>query len=163
MIYEAAVITISDRASRGVYADESGKRLQTLLTEQNFRVKSYEVIPDDCEMIKERLIALSDEGIHLVLTSGGTGFSQRDVTPEATQAVIEKQTPGICEAMRAEGAKKTPMAYLSRGVSGIRKKSLLINFPGSPKACEENFAAILPFLRHGLEILIGCNHSGHTK
>lgn len=163
MIYEAAVITISDRASQGVYADESGKRLQALLTAENFQVRTYAVIPDEYEKIKEKLLALSEEGISLILTTGGTGFSPRDVTPEATRAVIEKATPGICEAMRAEGAKITPMAYLSRGASGIRKKSLLINFPGSPKACEEDFAAILPFLKHGLEILTGGGHRDHTK
>lgn len=155
MIFTAGVITISDRASAGIYEDKSGKVLVGLLKDFGFEVEKYEIIADDFDQIKEKLIEYSDENISLILTSGGTGFAQRDITPEASLAVFEKRCPGISEAIRNESAQITPMAYLSRAEAGIRNKSLIINFPGSPKACKENFEIIKSFLIHGLETIAG--------
>ena len=157
MSFTAGVLTISDRASKGVYEDQSGKVLVELLEDFGLEVRKYEIVADDFESIKEKLLAYTDEEISLILTSGGTGFSQRDITPEASLAVIEKRADGIVEAIRNESAKITPMAYLSRAVAGIRGKSLIINFPGSPKASRENFEIIKPFLIHGLETIAGCD------
>lgn len=157
MRFTAGVLTISDRASAGVYEDKSGKVLVELLEDFGLEVRKYEIVADDFESIREKLLAYTDEEISLILTSGGTGFSQRDITPEASLAVIEKRADGIVEAIRNESAKITPMAYLSRAVAGIRGKSLIINFPGSPKACRENFEIIRPFLFHGLETIAGCD------
>lgn len=155
MIFTAGVITISDRASAGIYEDKSGKVLVDLLKDFGFEVKKYEIISDDFDQIKEKLIEYSDENMSLILTSGGTGFAQRDITPEASLAVFDKICPGISEAIRSQSAKITPMAYLSRAEAGIRNKSLIINFPGSPKACRENFEIIKSFLIHGLETIAG--------
>lgn len=155
MIFTAGVITISDRASAGIYEDKSGKVLVDLLKDFDFEVKKYEIISDDFDKIKEKLIKYSDEEISLILTSGGTGFALRDITPEASLDVFDKRCPGISEAIRNQSAKITPMAYLSRAEAGIRNKSLIINFPGSPKACRENFEIIKSFLIHGLETIAG--------
>ena len=155
MIFTAGVITISDRASAGIYEDKSGKVLVELLKDFGFEVKKYEIIADDFNQIKEKLIEYSDENMSLILTSGGTGFAQRDITPEASLAVFDKRCPGISEAIRNKSAQITPMAYLSRAEAGIRNKSLIINFPGSPKACRENFEIIKSFLIHGLETIAG--------
>lgn len=155
MIFTAAVLTISDRASAGIYEDKSGKVLEKELTDFGLELVKYEIIPDDLELIKEKLIEYSNEAISLVITSGGTGISKRDNTPEASLAVIDKRVPGIGEAMREKSSKITPMAYLSRAEAGIRKETLIINFPGSPKACKENFEIIKPFLIHGLETIKG--------
>ncbi len=157
MKFSAGVLTISDRASKGIYEDKSGKVLVELLEEFGLEVRKYEIVADDFESIREKLLAYADEEISLILTSGGTGFSQRDITPEASLAVIEKRADGIVEAIRNESAKITPKAYLSRAVAGIRGKSLIINFPGSPKACRENFEIIRLFLIHGLETIVGCD------
>lgn len=157
MKFSAGVLTISDRASKGIYEDKSGKVLKELLEEFGLEVRKYEIVADDFESIREKLLAYADEEISLILTSGGTGFSQRDITPEASLAVIEKRADGIVEAIRNESAKITPMAYLSRAVAGIRGESLIINFPGSPKACRENLEIIKPFLIHGLETIVGCD------
>ena len=155
MIFTAGVITISDRASAGIYEDKSGKVLVDLLKDFDFEVKKYDIISDDFNQIKEKLIEYSGEEISLILTSGGTGFAQRDITPEASLDVFDKRCPGISEAIRNQSAKITPMAYLSRAEAGIRNKSLIINFPGSPKACRENFEIIKSFLIHGLETIAG--------
>ena len=157
MRFSVGVLTISDRASSGVYEDKSGKVLVELLEDFGLEVRKYEIVADDFESIREKLLAYTDEEISLILTSGGTGFSQRDITPEASLAVIEKRADGIVEAIRNESAKITPMAYLSRAVAGIKGRSLIINFPGSPKACRENFEIIRPFLIHGLETIAGCD------
>lgn len=153
MKFSAAVLTTSDRASQGLYEDKSGKILVDLLEKNNFDVKHYDIVADDFEKIKEKLTYYTDENISLIITSGGTGFSKRDVTVDASLEVIERLTPGIAEAMRNEGSKITPLAYLSRAVSGISKNSLIINFPGSPKACKENFEIINKFLTHALETI----------
>ena len=158
MKFTAGVLTTSDRASAGIYEDKSGKILIKLLKEMDFEVKIYEVIADDFDLIKEKLLEYSDQNINLILTTGGTGLAKRDVTVDATLAVLEKQVPGFSEAMRVEGSKITPFAYLSRSVSGIRKNSLIINFPGSSKACEENFEIIRPFLIHALETINGISN-----
>ncbi|EEI81925.1 MogA/MoaB family molybdenum cofactor biosynthesis protein [Anaerococcus tetradius] len=161
MIFTAAVLTISDRASAGIYEDKSGKLLEKELRDFGIEPVKYEIIPDDFEKIKEKLIEYSNEAISLVITSGGTGLSKRDNTPEASLAVFDKRVPGIGEAMRKESAKITPRAYLSRAEAGIRKDTLIINFPGSPKACKENFEIIKAFLIHGLETIAGIDK--HNK
>jgi len=155
VIFTAGVITISDRASAGIYEDKSGKILVDLLKDFGFEVKKYEIIADDFDQIKEKLVEYSNENISLILTSGGTGFAKRDITPEASLAVFDKKCSGVVEAIRNESAKITPMAYLSRAEAGIRKNSLIINFSGSPKACQENFEIIKNFLIHGLKTLAG--------
>ena len=159
MAYTAAVITISDKGSRGLREDTSVPALVQMLREQGYEVVYTTIIPDDQEMICRELISCADEkDIWLVLTTGGTGFSERDVTPEATERVIERRTPGIPEAMRAESLRITPMGCLSRETAGIRGKTLIINLPGSKKASTENFSAVTRAVRHGLEILRGVSH-----
>jgi len=155
-MFKTAIITISDKGSRGERIDGTGPAIQALLPSDLFEVTEYSMIPDDQALIEETLITLSDSNnFDLILTNGGTGFSKRDVTPEATINVVEKLTPGINEAMRLASLKITPKAMLSRSASGIRGNTLIINLPGSPKAASENLAAILPALPHGIEILIG--------
>ena len=134
--------------------DTSGPNLVQILKEREFDVVYTTIIPDDREMIREELVKCADElGIALVLTTGGTGFSPRDITPEATMAVVERPTPGIPEAMRAESMKITPKGCLSRSAAGIRKGSLIINLPGSKKASQENILAVIDAVGHGLEML----------
>ena len=159
MTYTAAVITISDKGSQGLREDTSGPALRAMLEEQGYAVAYTAIIPDDYEQIRRELIACADEkDISLVLTTGGTGFSPRDVTPEATESVLERRAPGIPEAMRAESMKITPMGCLSRETAGIRGKTLIINLPGSKKASTENFGAVIKPVRHGLEILRDVAH-----
>ena len=156
MDYTAAVITVSDKGSQGLREDTSGPALVRLLEENGYQVTYRAMVPDDREEIQFQLRKSADElGLWLVLTTGGTGFSQRDVTPEATEAVLEKRTPGIPEAMRAESMRITPMGCLSRETAGIRGQTLIINLPGSKKASTENFSAVVQPVRHGLEILRG--------
>ena len=153
-MYTAAVITISDKGYRGERVDTSGPNLVQILTEKGFSVTYTSVIPDEKEMIKEELCKCADElGIALVLTTGGTGFSPRDITPEATMEVVERPTPGIPEAMRAESMRITPKGCLSRSAAGIRKRSLIINLPGSKKASQENVLAVIDPVAHGLDML----------
>jgi molybdenum cofactor synthesis domain-containing protein len=156
-MFKVAILTISDRSSRGEREDVSGEIIKKIVKEKlGFEIIVYEIIPDEKEIIKEKLLNFSENlKVDLVLTTGGTGFSERDVTPEATKEIIEKEAPGIAEVIRMEGLKKTKRAMLSRGVSGIRKKTLIINLPGSPKGVEESLDAIIPALFHGLEILKG--------
>ena len=153
---QAAIITMSDSRSQSTEkVDESGAVIKEILEANDYAVVHYELISDDFEGIKNSLIRVCDQNISLVLTTGGTGLSKRDNTPEATKAVIEKEVQGISEAMRYHSLQITPRAMLSRGVSGIRQNSLIINLPGSPKAVRENLEYISPSLRHGLEILRG--------
>lgn len=153
---QAAIITMSDSRSQSTEkADESGAVIKEILEANDYAVVHYELISDDFEGIKNSLIRVCDQNISLVLTTGGTGLSKRDNTPEATKAIIEKEVQGISEAMRYHSLQITPRAMLSRGVSGIRQNSLIINLPGSPKAVRENLEYIIPSLRHGLEILRG--------
>jgi len=153
---KTAIITISDKGSKGERKDETGKVLQDILEKEGYKVEEYKIIPDEINIISEELIKLCDEKkVNLIITNGGTGFSKRDVTPEATEKVIEKHVPGFGEAMRASSLYITPKAILSRGIAGIRKDSLIINLPGSPKAAVENLQAVLGAIPHGIEILLG--------
>ena len=156
----ALVLTISDSASAGKREDLSGPETRRLLVEAGFEVQAVEVLPDDRSAIETRLRQASTEGILLVVTTGGTGFSPRDVTPEATLAVVEKIVPGIPELMRFEGAKSTPRAVLSRAACGIRGATLIINLPGSVKGVRECFGAVRTVLSHAVATLkqssLGC-------
>ena len=154
MSYTAAVITVSDKGYRGQREDTSGPNLVKILTEKGFTVTYTSIVPDEPDMIKEQLVKCADElEIALVLTTGGTGFSPRDITPEATMEVVERLTPGIPEAMRAESMKITPKGCLSRSAAGIRGRSLIINLPGSKKASAENILAVIDPVAHGLDML----------
>lgn len=156
MSYTAAVITVSDKGSRGERVDTSGPNLVEILRSRGYDVAYTAIIPDEMEKIQSELCLCADEKkINLILTTGGTGFSPRDVTPEATLAVVERQTPGIPEAMRAESMKITPKGCLSRSAAGIRGRSLIINLPGSKKASQENILAVIDPIEHGLEMLCG--------
>ena len=156
MRIKVSILTISDKGARGEREDTSGSTIQDLLKGLPSEVIHYEVIPDERDMIKEALIRCADS-LHsdLILTTGGTGLSPRDLTPDATQEVIEKEVPGFSEAMRAEGLKNTPHAMISRAICGIRKQTLIINLPGSPKAVRECLKAILPAIPHALSKLKG--------
>ena len=154
MNYTAAVITVSDKGYRGERVDTSGPNLMEILKDRNFQVVYTAIIPDDREMIQAELVKCADElSIALVLTTGGTGFSPRDITPEATMEVVERPTPGIPEAMRAESMKLTPKGCLSRSAAGIRGRTLIINLPGSKKASQENILAVIDPVAHGLDML----------
>ncbi len=156
MEYSAAVITVSDKGSRGEREDTSGPALVELLIQAGYRVVKTCIIPDDYQQIRQELIQCSDGlEVALAVTTGGTGFSPRDVTPEATLSVLEREARGIPEAMRYASLQITPRASLSRGVAGIRKKTLMVNLPGSRKAAVENLSAVLPALGHGLDVLRG--------
>ena len=155
MTYTASVITVSDRAYNRVYVDQSGPAVCTLLEKSGYQIVSVHIIPDEKNIIIETLRSLCDQGVHLILTTGGTGFAPRDITPEATRAVIERETPGLAELMRMKSAAITPRASLSRGVAGICKRSLIVNLPGSPKGAAENLGFLLPVLPHGLDMLNG--------
>lgn len=144
-----AIITLSDKGSKGERVDESGKIIGEMVVSVGASVDHYEILPDEKSGLMDALTRLCDSGkIDLVLTTGGTGVAPRDVTPEATRGVIERELPGMAEAMRAESLKKTPHAMISRAVAGIRKQTLIINLPGSPKAVRENLAVVLPALAH---------------
>lgn len=152
----AAVITLSDKGARGEREDKSGPLIVSKLQEKGYRVIETLILPDEQEMLKKNLIRLSDQRqVNLILTTGGTGFSERDCTPEATLAVATKNAPGIAEAMRAKSMKITPRAMLSREASVIRKKTLIVNLPGSPKAVEECMDVVVDQLEHGVKILLG--------
>lgn len=158
-MYSAAVITVSDKGSVGLREDSAGPAVQEILTEAGYQVVYTTIIPDEIDVIKNELIKLSDDKkTALVVTTGGTGFSKRDVTPEATIAVCEKLAPGIPEAMRAESLKITNRAILSRMAAGIRKETLIVNLPGSKKAAKENLLTVIPSLEHGLDILRDNKH-----
>jgi molybdopterin adenylyltransferase len=153
---KTAILTVSDKGSRGERIDGTGPALMSELEDKGFVISFYKMIPDEKEEIERELIYLCDElKVDLILTNGGTGFSERDVTPEATQNVIEKYVPGIGEAMRMKSLAITPKAMLSRSIAGIRKKTLIINLPGSPKGAVENLQFVLPAIPHGIAILIG--------
>lgn len=155
MSYNCAVITISDKGYRGEREDTSGPAICALAEEKGFKVVYKTIVPDEAEMIKSELVKCADElKISLVLTTGGTGFSPRDITPEATLAVVERETRGIPEAMRAESLKITPRGCLSRSASGIRGSTLIINLPGSKKAALENLNAVIDAVEHGMDMLV---------
>ncbi len=155
-MYRVGIITASDKGSKGERIDESGPKIKEIISEFGYEVVYYEVLPDDREKISNTLKHLCDENIvDLILTTGGTGFSKRDNTPEATLDIAEKMVPGISEAIRSYSMQFTKKAMLSRGVSVIRKETLIINMPGSPKAVKESMECIIPALNHGIEILKG--------
>ena len=149
-----AILTLSDKGSKGDRDDASGPAIEKIIKKINATVVSYEIIADDKNRIKRKLISLS-KGADLILTTGGTGVSPRDVTPDATLEVVDYEIPGLAEAMRMKGLKKTPFAMISRAVAGVRGKTLIINLPGSPKAVKENISVILPVLPHIIEKLHG--------
>lgn len=154
-----AILTVSDKGARGERVDESGVYLKEAMLKKGAEVSSYDIVPDELEQIKEKLIDYADNlKVDLVLTTGGTGFSPRDVTPEATLAVVDRRVPGFSEAMRQASLKITPYAMLSRAESGIRKNTIIINLPGSLKAVRENLEIILPVLPHALQMLEGEEH-----
>ncbi len=153
---KVGIITISDKGSRGEREDLSGKVIEEIVKKINGEVKYYQIIPDEKDIIQEELIKAVDKlHLDLILTTGGTGLAKRDVTPDATLEVIEKEVPGISEIIRSESFKKTNRAMLSRGIAGIRRESLIINLSGSPKGVKESLEIILRALPHGIEILKG--------
>ncbi len=159
----AFVITVSDKGSQNLRVDTAGPAVCELLKSFNYDIIGTTIIPDEFDIIKDTLQAQVDNNINLIVTVGGTGFSLRDVTPEATMAVVERETPGINELMRLESLKITPKAMLSRSRSGIADNSLIVNLPGSKKASVENLDAVLPILEHGIKILLGsANECGNN-
>jgi molybdopterin adenylyltransferase len=154
--FHAGVLTISDKGSQGLRKDESGEIVASMLDEQGFPVLYREIIPDDHRQIADKLVKWVDEnGLSLIVTSGGTGLSPSDVTPQAMKKVIDYQVPGMAEAMRAASLKKTPHAMISRAMVGVRKTCLIINVPGSPAGAMENLSVVLPALNHALSKLSG--------
>jgi len=157
----AAVLTVSDGVHAGEREDASGNVLEELLRAEGFDVVRR-VVPDDEQAISEAIRALAAEA-SLVLTTGGTGFAPRDVTPEATRTVLDREAPGIAEAIRADASARTPHALLSRGVAGLRRATLVVNLPGSPGGCRDGFAVLRPALRHGLELAAGETATAHRQ
>lgn len=150
------IIVMSDKGSKGEREDLSGKEIERMIIGLPSTVEAYEIIPDEADIIVKKLIEYADvKRLDLIVTTGGTGVTPRDVTPEATKSVIERELPGMSEAMRAESLKKTPNAMISRAVCGIRGQSLIVNLPGSPKAVRENLAVVMPALNHTIEKIKG--------
>lgn len=156
-MFKVSIITLSDKGYEGKREDVTGKTLIEFFNNTNlYEVVSYKLIKDEKDMLKDEIIKICDNNIaDLIITNGGTGFSKRDITPEATKEVIEREIPGISEYMRMESSKITKRAILSRGVSGIRNNSIIINLPGSPKGAIENLNFVIDILLHGIEILSG--------
>ena len=156
MSFRVGILTVSDKGARGQRVDASGSAIRELLAGLDTQVERYEMVPDEQGIIAGRLRVWADEErLDLILTTGGTGLSPRDVTPEATLAVIDRTVPGMAEAMRQAGLRETPMAMLSRGVAGVRGRTLIVNLPGSERAVRQNLAQLLPVLPHALETLRG--------
>ena len=158
----AAVVTVSDGVSAGVREDTSGDLLEELLRADDFDVKRR-VVSDDREVIAAALRELASSGVLLILTTGGTGFAPRDVTPEATRTMIDREAPGLAEAIRSDAIARTPHALLSRGLAGLAGDTLVVNLPGSPGGCRDGFAVIRPALRHGLELAAGDTATAHRQ
>lgn len=155
-MYTIGIITSSDKGYAGQREDKSGATIKEIVEENGFKVVKHTILPDHKEMLENEMKHMCDElKVNLILTTGGTGFSKRDITPEATKNVIEREAPGIVEAIRYYSLQITKRAMLSRAVSGIRKDTLIVNFPGSPKACKEALDFVLEELKHGIDILLG--------
>ena len=155
-LLKIAVITVSDKGYRGQREDRGGKYIVDYFKQKGWKVSEYCIVPDEKDIIRNKLMEICDENIaSLILTTGGTGFSPRDITPEATREVLDREAPGFSELIRMEGQKKTPRAILSRGVSGIRKSTLIINLPGSIKGVKDSLELIYRPLPHGIDILTG--------
>ena len=162
-LIHAVVITASDACSVGEREDTSGETLVQLLTDLGAEIVAKEIVNDDLEPLADKLRDFADRAdVNLIVTTGGTGFGPRDNTPEATRSVIEREAPGLAEAMRSETLKQTPMAMISRGVCGIRSGTLIVNLPGSPKAVRESFAVIKPVLAHAIALLAGETRHGEA-
>jgi molybdenum cofactor synthesis domain-containing protein len=159
---KAAVVTVSDGVSAGVRDDASGDVLEALLRDEGFEVERT-VVPDEADAITGAIGVLGDSGVALVVTTGGTGFAPRDVTPEATRRAIDREAPGIAEAIRADALARTPHALLSRGIAGLRGPTLVVNLPGSPGGCRDGFEVVRPALRHGLELASGDTATPHRQ
>lgn len=159
---KAAVLTVSDGVSAGVREDTSGDTLEELLRDDGFGVVRR-VVEDDAAAIAGALADLANDGALLILTTGGTGFAPRDVTPEATRAVVEREAPGLAEAIRADALARTPHAMLSRGAAGLLGQTLIVNLPGSPGGCRDGFAVLRPALRHGIELAAGDTATPHKQ
>jgi molybdenum cofactor synthesis domain-containing protein len=154
MTIRFGILTLSDRSARGEREDASGPALTRLIEAEGWSVAKQDILPDDESAIREKLISWVDSGaLDVILTTGGTGFAPRDVTPEATRSVIDREAPGLAEVMRAASLKVTPHAMLSRIVTGIRKKTLILNLPGSPKGAVENLQVVMPVLPHAVQLL----------
>ena len=162
-MFTVGILTISDRGSRGERQDKSGEAIREVLSGMDVSIVNYDIVPDEKDLIVEKLVKWADN-LDMVITTGGTGLTPRDVTPEATLAVVDRVVPGFAEAMRAESLKKTPHAMLSRAVVGTRGKCLIVNLPGSPKAVRECLQVILPALPHAVETLKGqANECGTSQ
>lgn len=154
--WRVGILTLSDKGSRGEREDLSGPLIAQMLGDEHYEIAKTAVIPDEYKIISETLAEWADfQNLALILTTGGTGVSPRDVTPQATRSVIEFEVPGMAEVMRAKSLEKTPNAMLSRAVAGIRGRTLIVNLPGSPKGVKENLEVVLPALKHGLEKIAG--------
>lgn len=160
---KAAVVTVSDKASRGEREDKSGEVVSEVLSNAKIDVLRREVVADELEELKKLLIELSDSGFDLIVTTGGTGISPRDITPEATLSVVQKEIPGMAEAMRFESRKKTPYAMISRAVCGMRGRTIIINLPGSPSGARECLEVVMPAIPHAVEVASGSAHECASK
>lgn len=155
-MFTVSILTVSDKGSQGKREDKSGETIKEIISQMDARVVDYAIVPDERDIIAKKLAGWADnDNVDIVITTGGTGLAPRDVTPEATLGVVDRIAPGFAEAMRAESLKKTPHAMLSRAVAGIRKKTLIVNLPGSPKAVRECLKVIMPALPHAVETLRG--------
>lgn len=163
-MYTVGIITSSDKGSVGEREDKSGQVIREIVEQNGFTVIKQIILPDEKDQLEKAMKEMADDvKVNLVLTTGGTGFSKRDITPEATKAVIEREAPGICEAIRYFSLKITKRAMLSRAVSGIRKDTLIVNLPGSPKACKEALDFVLEDIKHGIDILLGSDRECARK
>ncbi len=153
-MFTVAVLTLSDKGAKGERKDESGPLIGKIINKIGGKIVSYDILPDEKALIKKKLLSLCNK-VDLILTTGGTGLSERDVTPEATLEIITREIPGMAEAMRYKGLKKTPNAMISRAVAGVSGKTLIINLPGSPTAVKENLRVVLPVLSHAIEKIKG--------